>query len=76
MHRFQATFYRKSYLSIYAGVLEMAQKVIEGGVVTCITLRVTLRWLKIRREMRIRGQNSSIISIRGLYESKSMITIW
>ena len=32
---------------MYAGVLEMAQKVFEGGVDTWRHLHVTLRWLKI-----------------------------
>ena len=32
----------------YARILEIAQKVMEGGVATWITLCVTLRWLKVR----------------------------
>ena len=38
---------KKIKIFIYAGVLEMAKKINEGGVVTCITLCVTFRWLKI-----------------------------
>ena len=51
---------------MYAGVLEMAQKVIEGGIVTWRYMHEILRWLnfKLAQNLRSRVETLRWLKIR------------